>query len=525
MEPVDGAAAQVTSGVGQGRLEIVGEDVTGPPVALAAKQVHKRFGGVHALRGADLEIRRGEIHGLLGANGSGKSTMLNILSGQIRPDKGTVYVGGRPLSVSDPLGALRAGIAIVTQETTLVAERSVAENVLLGQRRHRRWFGIDRNQMRAEAASILARLGTALDVNAPVARLRPDEQQLVEIARAMAEAPQVLILDEPTSSLTDDQVEALKQIIFKFKAEGVAIIFVTHRMKEVFQMVDRVTVFRDGRTVDTGPIGEYDADRVIYAMVGSKPAQFKHRTGTGGKSTPLLRAKKLSLARRLRGASLDVDAGEIVGLAGLAGAGRSELLEALFGLHATTEGEIEIDGAPVRLRHVQDAMSHGLAFVPADRKRLGLVHGLSIEDNLLFARRAPAWRLAPVRRSREAPTVLKSLASLNVVAESPRAPVRTLSGGNQQKVLLGKWLATSPRLMLLDEPTRGVDVHSKTEIYRLLHDARDAGIGIVVSSSETPELMLLCDRIVVMFRGSVVADLPRAEVSEATITHYASGHN
>jgi ABC-type sugar transport system ATPase subunit len=494
------------------------------PPSLAARQVYKRYGGVHALRGADLEVYRGEVHGLVGANGSGKSTMLNILSGQTLPDSGTLSLNGEALSVSDPLGALKAGIAIVTQETTLVPDRSVAENVLLGQRRHRRMFRVDRNAIRREAAEVLARLGSSIDVDTPVARLRPDEQQLVEISRAVSISPQVLILDEPTSSLTDDEVESLMEVMRKLRAEGVAIVFVTHRLKEVFQVVDRVTVFRDGRTVGAGPIDEYDSDRLIYEMVGSKPARFAHRENANGSSTPLLRVNDVSLPKRLDRASLDLETGEIVGLAGLVGAGRSELLEALFGLHPTIDGEVAIDGRPVRLRHVQDAIAHGVAFVPADRKRLGLVHSLSIEDNLLVANRASAWRLAPVRRSREAPTVAKALSDLNVKASTSRALVRTLSGGNQQKVLLGKWLTTSPRLMLLDEPTRGVDVHSKSEIYRMLHDARDAGISILVSSSETPELLLLCDRVLVMFRGSVVANLTKAEASEAAITHYASGH-
>ena len=492
-------------------------------VLLEARDIHKRFGGVHALRGAELGILRGEIHGLVGANGSGKSTMLNILSGQILPDRGAVQLNGETLTVTNPLGALRAGIAIVTQETTLVPERSVAENVLLGKRSYRRFFGVDRKAMREAAADILSRLGSSIDVDTPVSRLRPDDQQLVEIARAVSMAPKVLILDEPTSSLTEDEVESLFRVVRKLKAEGVAIIFVTHRIREVFEAVDRVTVFRDGLTVGTAPIDEYDPDRLIFAMAGEKPAKFEHRGVDSASSTPFLRVERLSLPRRSGRASLHLEAGEIVGLAGLVGAGRSELLEALFGLHPIVDGGVEIEGKQVRLRHVQDAIAQGIAFVPADRRRLGLVQELTVADNLLFAVRAAKWRLAPVRPSRDAPIVNRAFTQLNVKAASSRAPVRTLSGGNQQKILLGRWLATSPRLMLLDEPTRGVDVHSKSEIYRLLHEARDAGISIIVSSSETPELLTLCDRILVMFRGNVVANLPRAAASEATITHHASG--
>jgi ABC-type sugar transport system ATPase subunit len=509
----------VTRGLTNSRIE----EVTSAPPLLEAQGVHRRFGGVHALRGAELGILRGEIHGLVGANGSGKSTMLNILSGQILPDRGAIQLNGKAFAVTNPLGALRAGIAIVTQETTLVPERSVAENVLLGKRSYRRFFGVDRTAMREAAADILSRLGSSIDVDTPVSRLRPDDQQLVEIARAVSMAPKVLILDEPTSSLTEDEVQSLFGVMKKLRAEGVAIIFVTHRIREVFEVVDRVTVFRDGRSVRAAPISEFDSDGLIYAMAGEKPAKFEHRGVGMSPSTPFLRVAGLSLPRRLGRASFHLEAGEIVGLAGLVGAGRSELLEALFGLHPIMDGVVEMEGQQLRLRHVQDAISQGIAFVPSDRRRLGLVHELTVEDNLLFAVRATKWRLAPVRRSREAPIVNRAFAQLNVKAESSRAPVRTLSGGNQQKILLGRWLATSPRLMLLDEPTRGVDVHSKSEIYRLLHEARDAGISIIVSSSETPELLTLCDRILVMFRGNVVANLPREAASEATITHHASG--
>jgi len=495
-------------------------------LTLAAEDVHKRFGAVRALRGVTLNFHAGEIHGLAGANGSGKSTLLNILSGQFGPDSGRVLLGGGEVSFRNPSAALDAGIAIVTQEMTLVPARTVAENVLLGRRRHRRWFGVDQKAMGDEASEVLARLGSTLDVTAPVSALRTDERQLVEIARAMAAKPDVLILDEPTSALTEDEVTRLTGTMNALKEQGVAIIFVTHRMKEVFSIVDRLSVLRDGQVVGSGPIEEYDADRLVVEMAGERPTEFKHLSRTAAsRGRAMLDVQGLTMTNRLRNVNLQVGEGEIVGLAGLVGAGRSELLEALFGLHGGTlsANSVTVGGEPIGLRSVAESVSRGLALVPGDRKRTGLVLDMSVEDNLLMSKRAFAPRLRPLRRAQERVDAAARLEELKVKTSSPQALVSTLSGGNQQKVVLGRWLSTSPRLFLLDEPTRGVDAHSKTEIYRLLHAARESGISMLVSSSETPELLTLCDRILVMAQGEVVADLAREDASEAAVTHYASG--
>ncbi len=500
---------------------------------LGARAVAKRYGGVRALRGASLHVRRGEVHGLLGENGSGKSTMLGILSGQVQADAGRLELDGEPVRFADPPAALAAGIAIVTQETTLVPELTVAENVLLGRRLVRGRVGIDWAASVARAQELLTGLGLDIDANAVVRELPPDQQQLVEIARATSMDARVLILDEPTSSLTDDEVEALFRIVRGLSAQGVATIFVSHRMREVFALVDRVTVLRDGETVGGGLIDAFDEASLIELMVGRElePLAQRDADADGGAAVvagaepagdALLRLRGLSVAGTVHDVDLDVAAGEIVGLAGLVGAGRSELLGALFGLGERTGGAVRLDGRDVTTASPRDAMRAGIAYVPADRKQLGLAMDMSVLENLLMAGSAGGLRLRRPQRADERDRSRALIDELGIVADAHQ-PVRTLSGGNQQKVMLGKWFTTEPRVLLMDEPTRGVDVGAKADIYRILEGARARGLAVLVSSSEVPELLALCDRVAVMFRGRVVAALSRAEASEARIAHYATG--
>jgi ABC-type sugar transport system ATPase subunit len=481
-----------------------------PPAAiLRAERVHKRFGGVHALRGAELVLFPGEIHALVGENGSGKSTLLRIVSGHLQLDSGELEV------------AAGSRIATVSQETTLVPDLSIAENVLLGGRQISRRGVIDWRATRRRAAEALERLGLDLDVSLPVRRLRPDQAQMVEIARALSMDARILILDEPTSSLTDDEVAALFRSVRRLRDQQVATVFVSHRLNEVFALCDRVTTLRDGRTVGMGLVAETDHDELVSLMVG----RLLHDAASVHDEAPgevVLRVRGLTFPGAFSDVDLDVERGEIVGLAGLVGAGRTELLESLFGLHRA-RGRVELAGAPVSHRSPADAIRDGVALVPADRKRDGLVLGRSVGDNLLIAAQSRIFRLRIPRAAQELATVTALIERLQIRAHSPRAPVATLSGGNQQKVLLGKWLATRPKVLLLDEPTRGVDVGAKGEIYRLLHAARSQGIGILVSSSEPPELLELCDRIIVMFRGRVCASLSRAEANEAAIARHAGG--
>jgi len=491
---------------------------------LVAEGIRKRYGGVHALRGARLALRPGEVHGLCGENGSGKSTLLKVISGQVDSDGGRVVLGGVETRFADPAEALAAGIATVSQERTVVPDLSVAENIFLGARKARSLRGIDWRTTRRRAREVLDRLHCSVDVDTPVGSLRPDLQQLVEIARALSTDARVLILDEPTSSLADDEVESLFAAVRRLKGSGVATVFVSHRLSEVFRLVDRVTVLRDGEVVGEGPIGDFDEPRLVHLMIGRELEELVVDHRRHQLEDAVLRVRDLTVPGSVQAVSLDVGAGEIVGLAGLVGAGRSDLLGALFGLEREATGHIEIDGAPVRLRDPGQAMRAGIAFVPADRTRHGLVLDMSVAENMLMAQTSRAARFARPRRAAEQAAIDKAVRDFRIVSASTANPVWQLSGGNQQKVVLAKWFGTEPRALLLDEPTRGIDVAAKAEVYRLLEAAKAHGLAILVSSSETPELQRLCDRILVMFRGQIVARLTNEEADEARIARYAIGH-
>lgn len=490
---------------------------------LVAEGVRKRYGGVHALRGARLALRPGEVHGLCGENGSGKSTLLKVISGQVDADDGRVVLEGVETRFGDASEALAAGIATVSQERAVVPDLSVAENIFLGPRKARSWRGIDWRATRRRAREALDRLDCDVELDVPVGRLRPDLQQLVEIARALSTDARVLILDEPTSSLADDEVESLFAAVRLLKGSGVATVFVSHRLEEVFRLVDRVTVLRDGEVVGEGPIGEFDEPRLVHLMIGRELEELEVDHRRHEVEDAVLRVRDLGVPGRVQGVSFDVGPGEVVGLAGLVGAGRSDLLGALFGLEPEATGRIEIDGAPVRVRDPVQALRAGIGFVPADRKGLGLVLDMSLLENVLMAQTSRRLRFARPRRGAEQPVVDAAVRDFRIVAASTADPVSQLSGGNQQKVVLAKWFGTEPRVLVLDEPTRGVDVGAKAEIYRLLEAAKARGLAILVSSSETPELQRLCDRILVMFRGAIVARLTNEEADEARIARYAIG--
>ncbi|MGD9734361.1 MAG: sugar ABC transporter ATP-binding protein [Solirubrobacterales bacterium] len=492
--------------------------------------MHKSFGGVHALRGAGLTLGgEGTVHVLIGENGSGKSTLLGVLSGQLRPDAGEILLRGRRVSFSSPAAALRQGIAMVSQETAVAPDLTVAENVLLGRGLVRRGYGIDRAASYARAREVLARLELDYEPTRLVGTLRPDQRQMVEIARALSTEAKVLILDEPTSSLTDDEVEALFAAIRQLKAHGVTTLFVSHRLPELFAIGDEVTVIRDGRTVAEAPIAEFDTRSLVDAMVGEageEPARPARRRPAGGGEAPVLGVRGLRVAGALDGVDLDVGAGEIVGMAGLVGAGRSELMEVVFGARRADSGEITLDGKPLHARGPRAAIARGVGYLPADRKSQGLVLMASVGVNLTMVQTHDRPRFAVPRASAERATASGICEALQVRAPSLAAPAGSLSGGNQQKVALGKWLARPPRLLLLDEPTRGVDVAAKAEIHGHLRDLAASGVGLLVSSSENEELIELCDRIVVLFRGRVAATVggDGELVSEAELVRLAGGH-
>ena len=513
------------------------EPPAGSPAAgarlLELRGIEKRFGGVRALRGADftLPLNTGVIHGLLGENGSGKSTLLGVLSGQTRPDGGHVLVDGRPVTFPSPVEALEHGIAMVAQETAVLPDLTVAENIMLGRRQSRRTLGIDWQDVRSRASEVLARLNLDYAPGTLVRRLRPDQQQMVEIARVLATDARVLILDEPTSSLTDDQAGALFAVIRRLRTQGVAIVFVSHRLDEVAGLVDELTILRDGVTVCSAPIAEFTPDRIIAEMVG--PGLLEQRRGPAAGSAPgtdrtgvpVLRVRDLSVPGRVQGVDLEVWPGEIVGLAGLVGAGRSEMLEAIFGAAPGSTGRIEVSGQATGSSGPRAAIAAGLGYLPPDRKTAGLVLSMTVRQNLSMVATLGRPRITRPSAAAEGAMVHRAADSMRLRAASPNAAAGTLSGGNQQKVALGKWLARQPRCLLLDEPTRGVDAGAKEEIHRILRESTATGLAILVSSSEYDELIGLCDRILVAFRGRLVAALPATQASQATIARFAGGYS
>jgi ABC-type sugar transport system ATPase subunit len=500
---------------------------------LELRDIDKRFGGVHALRGANFSValNQGVIHGLLGENGSGKSTLLGVLSGQIRPNSGTIVMDGEPVTFASPVVALKHGIAMVAQETAILPDLSVAENIMLGRRQSRKAYGIAWGDVRGRAAEVLQRLNLDYDPACPVGKLRPDQQQMVEIARVLATDARILILDEPTSSLTDDQAGALFTVIRRLRDQGVATIFVSHRLDEVMGLVDELTILRDGVTVCSAPIAEFTPDRIIEEMVGkgllaqrrSDASAVTREASRSG--APVLRVRDLYVANRVHGVDIEVWPGEIVGLAGLVGAGRSEMLEAIFGAVPRTSGTIEMFGKVIDTTEPRASIAAGLGYLPPDRKISGLVLSMSVRQNLTMVSSLDRPRFSTPRLAAEKAAMDRAVTTMHLRAGSPNAEAGTLSGGNQQKVALGKWLAKQPKCLLLDEPTRGVDAAAKEEIHRILRESTASGLAMLVSSSEYDELLGLCDRILVAFRGRLVASLSRDEADQATIARFAGGYS
>ncbi len=494
---------------------------------LELRGIHKRYGGVRALQGADFVLgRRGVVHGLLGENGAGKSTMLGILSGQIQPDEGELLLEGAPIVFRDPPSALANGIAMVSQETAVAPRLSVAENILLGRRLVRAGAAISWRRTHAKATAVLDSLGLDYDPRSTVASLRPDQRQMVEIARALSQEARVLILDEPTSLLSTEEVDALFRCVERLKLEQVSVVFVSHRLTEVFGIADELTVLRDGRTAASGRCAEFDVHSLVDAMVGQQGAWESRQLAARQHEADVEAKVVLSVSELLAPGlaapvSLELRRGEIVGLAGLVGAGRSEVLEAIYGVRRASAGATSLDGRPLDARSPREAIDAGVGFLPPDRKRDGLVLSMSVRENITMTSTLRNSRLRRPATSREERLTREICDSMRVRTSSTSARAGTLSGGNQQKVALGKLLADDPRVLLLDEPTRGVDVSAKADIHDLLRAAAERGTALLVSSSEYPELLELCDRILVMFAGRIVTSLQARDTTEAELASWA----
>ncbi|MEI5583636.1 MULTISPECIES: sugar ABC transporter ATP-binding protein [unclassified Agromyces] len=499
------------------RTEPTPRRLTGEPV-LVAEGLEKSFFGVTVLHDVGLALRPGEVHGLVGENGAGKSTFMKILAGVYRADAGRVLLGGEEVAFTHPVQAAQAGLATVFQEFNLLPERTVAQNVFLGREPRRRGF-VDRAAMRRETQSLLDDLGVGgIDVDAPVRTLTVAEQQIVEIVKALSTDARVIQMDEPTAALADHEVELLYAIVRRLSERGVAIIYVSHRLREIFDLCDTITVLKDGALVSSGPASELDTDELVRRMVG-RPISAYYPDPEPGTVVGDVRLELVGAGNeQVDGVDLELRAGEIVGIAGLQGSGRTELVEGVFGVAPFTRGELRLDGRPVRIASPRQAVRLGIALITEDRKAQGLALNQSIADNaLLVIRSVFSRRTAAVRR--ELPGVLSSL---EVSSRGMDQEVQYLSGGNQQKVVLAKWLATTPRVVLLDEPTRGIDVGAKVAVYTLMRRLAKEGVAILMISSELPEVIGMSDRILVMHDGLASRELP-AKSDETTILAAATG--
>jgi ribose transport system ATP-binding protein len=501
-----------------------------PAPLLAARGIGKRFAGVTALAGVDFDLRAGVVHALVGENGAGKSTLMKILAGVHTEYDGEVAVTGAPLRFASVRDAARAGVAIIHQELNLVPELSVAANIFLGREPLIGGLIVDRRAIAGAARELLKRLGIGLDPEARVARLRVGEQQLVEVAKALSLEARILIMDEPTSALTPAECARLFRIIEQLAADGVGIVYISHRIDEVLALADRVTVLRDGRQVLTAPIGQLSRGRIIAAMVGRETGGGAGAAHAVGREVVLsVRGLTLEVPTRrgwrrvLDGVSFDLHRSEVLGVAGLLGSGRTEILETVFGAsEGRRGGTVVLEGVAVDVDSPRTARRLGLALVSEDRKAKGLHLGATVRDNVTLPSLGRLARFGLRGFAAEAATAREAVGRLAIRCTGIGQVAATLSGGNQQKVVIGKWLATGPRVLLLDEPTRGIDVGAKQEIYALVRALAADGLAILMVSSELPELLLLADRVLVMSEGRQTGVLMRGEASEEAIMHLAA---
>ncbi len=492
---------------------------------LQARGLGKRFGGIQALEAVDFALEAGEVHALLGENGAGKSTLARILAGVHQPDAGAVLLRGEPVRFATPREALRHGISLVSQEVNLIPDLSVAANIFMGRFPVRSVLRtVDRRRMERESEALLGDLGLALDPRALVRHLPFSSRQVVEIARALSWRARVLILDEPTSALSEAEIERLCAILGRLKGEGVGIVYITHRLDEVFRLADCVTVLRDGRVVRGTGTGEAGVtkDLLIQWMIG-RPVEHLAVARRAPAGRERLRIEGLTAGGRFRDVTLSVGAGEIVGLTGLAGCGCTEVGLALFGALSVDAGRLLVDGAPVRLAGPPEAVRRGLGLVPEDRKKQGLVPRMTVGQNIAMVRPERVASAGFLRRRRLRGLAQTFIERLAIRTRGPEQPAFGLSGGNQQKVVLSKWLAAEAGILVLTEPTRGIDVGAKAEIHRLIAGLADQGHAILLISSELPEILRLCDVVWVMHEGRITGGFPRAEASEARILAAAHG--
>ncbi len=494
---------------------------------LRMEGIEKVFSGVTVLAGVDLALEPGEVHALVGENGAGKSTLIKCMTGAYQRDGGRMWLEGKAVDFRSPEDAQAAGVVAVYQEVNLLAFRTVAENIYLG-REPRRFGLVDWKRMNLDAGALLERLGLDIDPRATLGDLNIALRQMIAITRGVSLGAKVLVLDEPTSSLTEREVSLLYDVIRRLKAEGTAIVYISHRFDELYTVCDRVTVLRDGKFIATRALAGLEKIDLVCLMLGKQRDELRQGTTAFGRHSdearasgevPLLRAQHLTRGRKLNDVNLEVGRGEIVGMAGLLGSGRTETARAIFGADALESGTVELEGQPLKVRGVGDAIDAGLAFLSEDRKKEGIIPELSVRENLTLAALPALSQFGVVSRAKQRVIVDKFMQRLGIKAANADQKIRELSGGNQQKVLLARWLCKNPKFIILDEPTRGIDIGAKGEIQALVNELAEGGLGVLMISSELEELVEGSARVLVMRDGQLAGELRGAQISQDNIIH------
>ena len=498
------------------------EELNDISMALRMEKVSKRFPGTLAVDNVDFEVRAGEVHALMGENGAGKSTLMKMIAGSFSDYTGQIFIGHQPVELRSPAAAKACGIGMIYQELSLARPISIAENLLVGRLPEKHGFLLDRKAMVKETQRCLRRVGLDLDPFTPVEEISQHEAQLVEIAKVLGTNPCILVMDEPTSALSREEVERLFKIIDQLKKAGLAIIYISHHLPEIFRVADRVTVMRDGRKIGTSDIADVTPAKLVQMMVGKSISEFyaKHDSKTGG---TMIEVKNLTRYGFFHGVSFHACRGEILGIAGLSGAGRSELARAMCGLDPVDEGEVILDGKNIPRNSYPETVRRGLFYLSENRKDDGLFLRLSVTQNIVSAL-IPDSTTAGIYSGRGNDRITKGIISkLEIATSSPNENVSNLSGGNQQKVLLGKWIAAGPKVLILDEPSRGVDVGAKKKIHEAVTELADKGMAVILISSDLPELVGLSDRVMVMRNGHFIGEMSRQELSEESVLLAANG--
>jgi ribose transport system ATP-binding protein len=485
--------------------------------------ISKAFSGNQVLKNVQFEISKGEIHALMGENGAGKSTLMKILTGIYSRDTGDILVSGKPVEFNNPKEAEQAGIAVIHQELNILPDLTVTENLFLGREKTYGKTGVLKTSlMKKEAKATLKELGLDIDVDTPASQLSVGKQQIIEIAKALSTSAEVIIMDEPTAALTDREITTLFEMIGKLKAKGVAFVYISHRMEEIFAICDRITILRDGSYVATERISETSFERVVQLMVGRELGErFPERNAVIGQEK--LVVSGLCRKDHFKDISFTVHAGEVVGFAGLMGAGRTEVVQTLFGYCHPTAGTIKLDGKNITIRNPREAIHHGIGYVSEDRKSEGLITDFTVAENMSLPNLGRLSSNGIMRKEKEDSLVADMIERLRIRTSGGSQQVKSLSGGNQQKVVIAKWLGIDPQVLILDEPTRGVDVGAKKEIYSIMNSLAERGVAIILVSSELPEIIGLADRVLVLHEGKLKANIEKQDMTQERIMYYATG--